>query len=175
MQALLFDYRNFGRSARDPAGLSEQSLLDDAQRAYDWIKQAGFADREILIWGHSLGAAVAAQLARRNAPAGLILEGPFTSLWDMARYRYPWLLVPPFLIWDKFDNLSAISQLHLPVLVMHAENDSIVPHFMGEQIFKTANSPKGFILLKGIDHNDFPEVYKEYLPSLRDFIAAATR
>lgn len=169
VSALIFDYRNFGRSDRSNEGLNQKALVSDAQAGYDWIKAQGFSEDRILIWGHSLGAAVAAHVAAQNTPQALVLEGPFSSIPAMGRARYPWLLMPEFLIWDKFDNLAAVHKIKARVLVMHAENDTIIPISMGREVFEHANQPKQFVLLKGIDHNDFPSVYKQYKEMLVQF------
>lgn len=171
---LIFDYRNYGKSDHSPAGLSEQALVADASAAYDWLlANSGHNSSQTLVWGHSLGAAVALQVALARSPAGLIMEGPFTSISDMARYRYPWLLFPDSLLLDKFNSFAQIKALKSRLLIMHAEKDSIIPLGLGKKLFENAPKPKQFLLIKNSDHNNFPDVYKNYVAQLRNFAAQA--
>lgn len=171
---LLFDYRNYGKSEKSTTGFSEQLLVNDALAAYQWLlSNSGSASDRIIVWGHSLGAAVALQVAIAREPAALVLEGPFTSISEMTRYRYPWLYVPSFLVLDKYDSLSKIRKLKSRLLVMHAEKDTVIPLSMGRELFAAAPYPKEFLLIKDRNHNDFPEVYREYAEELRRFAQSA--
>jgi fermentation-respiration switch protein FrsA (DUF1100 family) len=167
--ALLIDYRHYGNSQDGPSGLTEQGVHRDVQAGYDWLKARGVLEKNIIVWGHSLGSSFAAWLASNNHPAGLVLEGSFPSAYAMARYRYPWLLIPKFLIWDKLETGLYVTRRNFPLLVIHAENDTIIPLELGQEVFELASKPKEFLLVPGIDHNDLPSVidrYKEHLIGL---------
>jgi pimeloyl-ACP methyl ester carboxylesterase len=122
---LLFDYRSYGASQKAP--LNEKGLDGDALAAYQWLRAKGIPDNRIFIWGHSLGSSVAAELATQTHPAGLILEGAFPSIYAVSRQRYPWLLVFPFMIWDKFETGQYVTERTCPLLETHAEKDTIIP------------------------------------------------
>jgi len=166
--ALMVDYRSYGKSQKAP--LTEEALGEDALAAYQWLKGKGIPDSRIVIWGHSLGASVAAKLATRVKPAGLILEGALTSIHGMAREKYPWLLIPPFLVWDKFDTETYVTQRSCPLLQFHAERDSIIPMKLGERVFQKATEPKRWMVVKDTDHNDFPSVAAQYRKPIMDFV-----
>ncbi len=167
--SLLFDYRCYGSSCQ--GDLSEQSLDTDAQAAYEWLKAKSIPEKRIMIWGHSLGSSVAAKLATQNHPAGLILEGAFPSMKSISRQRNPWLILPSFLIWDKFETGNYVQNRACPLLELHAEKDTVIPIELGREVFKLAVEPKQWLEIKGINHNDFPSVAYQY----RDVIQAFTR
>jgi len=170
---LLFDYRSYGKSSAASEGLSEASLQSDAKGAYDWLRSKGIAPKNIVIWGHSLGSAVAAGLASEREAAALILEGSFPSMVTMAHFRYPFLIIPDFLIWDKFNSAKYISSLKIPKLLIHAKLDHIIPIQFGKALFESAPDPKEWLEIEGIDHNDFPSVYKSYIEKIQRFVNAA--
>jgi fermentation-respiration switch protein FrsA (DUF1100 family) len=112
---------------------------------------------------------VAAWLATQTHPAGLILEGAFPSTLAISHKRYPWLLVPPFLVQDPFDTESYVQKRTCPLLEFHAEKDTIIPIDLGERVYSKAVEPKQFVVVKGIDHNDFPSVAAQYKDVVMDF------
>jgi uncharacterized protein len=165
--ALIFDYRSYGGSSKAP--LSEKAVENDALAAYQWLKDKGIPDDRVLIWGHSLGSSVAANLATQTRPAGLILEGAFPSIYAVSRQRNPWLLLFPFMILDPFDTEKYVTQRACPLLMIHAERDTIIPIELGQRVFEKAADPKEWLLVKGINHNDFPSVAVKYKGSIQDF------
>jgi len=166
--ALLFDYRSYGNSEKGP--LSEEALGNDALGAYHWLLQRKVRPDRIILWGHSLGSGVAARLATRVGPAGLILEGALPSVRDVAQEKYPWLLVPEFLIWDNFQTEVYVAQRACPLLQFHAEKDSIIPIELGKKVYESAVPPKRWMVVEGIDHNDFPSVAYRYKKPIMDFV-----
>ncbi len=166
--ALIFDYRCYGGSQKAP--LSEKAVDGDALAAYEWLKAKGIPDSRILIWGHSLGSSVAAWLAAQTHPAGLILEGAFPSICAVSRYRNPWLLVFPFMIWDKFGTEKYVTERSCPLLEVHAEKDTVIPIELGQRVFSQAVAPKQWITITGIDHNDFPSVAYQYEKPIQEFV-----
>lgn len=164
---LIVDYRCYGGSQHAP--LSEKAVDGDALAAYQWLKTKGIPDKRILIWGHSLGSSVAAELATQTHPAGLILEGAFPSIYDVSRHRNPWLLVFPFMIWDKFETGKYVAERTCPLLEIHAGKDTIIPIELGQEVFHDAVEPKQWLVVPGIDHNDFPSVAYQYEKPIQEF------
>lgn len=165
---LIFDYRGYGDSQKAP--LSEAAVDQDALAAYIWLKTQEIPENRIFIWGHSLGSSVAAQLATKVQPAGLILEGAFPSVLSVSRQRKPWLLVADFMVKDKFDTERYVQARTCPLLETHAEKDTIIPEELGKQVFEKAAAPKQWLEIKDIDHNDFPSVAYRYKKPIQDFV-----
>ncbi len=133
---LLFDYRGYGRSSGSP---TEQGLYQDALAAYEWARSAGYAPGAIAVFGESLGAAVAVELARLRPVAGVVLENAFTSLPDMGAALYPWLPVR-LLARDRFDSLAKVPELAAPILALHGRADEIVPFALGQRLAAAAKA-----------------------------------
>jgi fermentation-respiration switch protein FrsA (DUF1100 family) len=149
LQVLIFDYRGYGRSEGQP---SETGTYRDGDAAWDYLREVrGLQDSEIIIFGRSLGAAVAADLASRTRPAAVILESAFTSVPDLAAGIYPWLPVR-LLSRYRYDNLRKVERIDRPLLVVHSRQDEIIPFAHGKQLFERAHQPKQFLELNG-DHN----------------------
>jgi hypothetical protein len=123
----------------------------------------------IILWGTSLGGAVAIDVALQRSPAGLILESTFSSAKDVAKTAYPFL--PVYLtLRTKLNSIEKISQLRIPLLMMHGDQDSVIPLSLGKKLFAAANEPKEFYLIQGADHNDTYFVGgNEYLQKVQNF------
>ena len=146
------DYRGFGQSS---AALPSETLaLEDARAAWDWLGQQDGAARRY-VFGHSLGGAVAVQLAEGNAQlAGLMLEGSFTSIPDLLGYfKWGWLPVGA-LITQRFDSGRRIAQVQAPVLVVHGSQDQLIHPDLGRALYALAPEPKRFVLVEGGSHHD---------------------
>ena len=111
----------------------------------------GVKEKNIVIYGESLGTGVATHLSQNKNFGGLILETPFTSMIDAAKNFYPYIPVG-LLLKDKFDNKSKIKNISIPVLIMHGEVDQIVPFFMGKKMYEIANEPKYSYFTKHDNH-----------------------
>ena len=148
----VFDYRGYGHSAGRP---NEEGTYRDAQDAYAWLRNKGFAATNIIAYGESLGGGVVAELALRETIGGLILQSTFTSTTDVGSEMFPWLPVRTVTN-IRYDTRSKLPRLQVPVLVMHGRADSLIPFRHGERLFAAANEPKLFCELAG-DHNDQPE------------------
>jgi fermentation-respiration switch protein FrsA (DUF1100 family) len=147
---MLFDYRGYGRSSGRP---DEQGTYDDAHAALSCLReQPGVDPSRILYFGESLGGAVAIELARAHAPAGLILLSTFTSVREMARVHYPFIPAP--LVPDAYPSLKLVRDLHVPLLVLHGDRDDIVPLEQGRALLDAAPGPKRMRVLRGAGHND---------------------
>jgi fermentation-respiration switch protein FrsA (DUF1100 family) len=165
---LIFDYRSYGNSEKAP--LSEGAVSQDALSAYRWVQSKGIPENRMLIWGHSLGSSIAARLAAQTHPQGLILEGAFPSIYAVSRVRNPWLLFPPDMIHDKFETEKYVTQRSCPLLMGHADNDSIIPRGLGMKVYEAASQPKVWMMAAGINHNDFPSVAYHYKEPIQKFI-----
>ena len=165
---LLFDYRGYGRSEGSP---DEEGTYRDARAAWRWLLARGQPPGRIVIFGESLGSAVALQLALDSEGArALVLESPFASIPEMARAVYPFLPVSP-LVRTRYDNLAKVGRLHLPLLVLHGDRDDIVPFAQGRRVFEAAPQPKRFYAIPGASHNDTYLVGGEaYWRVLREFL-----
>ena len=164
----LFDYRGYGRSEGRP---SEKGTYLDAEAALAYLHSRGDVNKDrIIYFGRSLGAAVAVEMATRQAPAALILESPFPSVPYMARRLYPFLPVWP-LLRTRYDSLSNIGEVQAPLLVLHGGSDDIVPIEAGRKLFEAAREPKEFYVISGAGHNDTYLVGgQDYFDEMRRFI-----
>ncbi|HIJ79027.1 MAG TPA: alpha/beta hydrolase [Deltaproteobacteria bacterium] len=165
---LIFDYRGYGQSEGAP---SEEGTYLDAEAAWQYlVGEKGFAPREIVLFGRSLGGAVAAQLAARHEPGGLILESVFTSVPDMAAQLYP-LLPARLLSRYGYDARQALAGVHCPLLVVHSPGDDIIPFSHGRQLYQAGNPPKSFLEISGDHNSGFITSGKRYRQGLADFLA----
>ena len=167
LDVLIYDYRGFGESEGKP---TEAGTYLDAKAAWDYLLVGrGIAPQQIVIFGRSLGAAVAAELASQHLSAGVILESAFTSVPDMAASIYPWLPVR-LLSRYRYNNLEKVARITSPVLLVHSRGDEIVPYDQGERLFARANEPKQFLELSG-GHNDGNHVSHDiYMQTLQRFL-----
>ncbi|GAA4428979.1 alpha/beta hydrolase [Acidovorax lacteus] len=157
MQALGFsvlaiDYRGFGQSS--PGLPSEQSAAADASAAWDWLAQR-YPDRPRYIFGHSLGGAIAIELARQvQDERGTLVEGTFTSIPDVVRtYRWGWLPVSP-LITQRFESVRKVAEIGSPLLVVHGSDDRVIAPELGRRLYEAAQEPKRFVLVEGGAHHN---------------------
>ena len=156
---LAIDYRGFGESsARSP---TEQSAGEDAEAAWDYLATLAPA-RKRFIFGHSLGGAMATQLAiKRPDAAGLILEATFTNIPELiSEYRFGFLPVG-MLVTQRFDNIERINAVKIPVLIAHGTNDTTVPFKMSEKLYQAATAPKRFFRADGGSHHNLTASYFE--------------
>jgi fermentation-respiration switch protein FrsA (DUF1100 family) len=167
LQVLIFDYRGYGESQGSP---SEAGTYRDVDAAWQFLLTArGLPESGIIIFGRSLGAAVAADLASRTRPAAVILESAFTSVPDMATGIYPWLPVR-LLSRYRYDNLGKMARITRPLLLVHSRQDEIIPIAHGERLFERAHEPKRFLEIQG-GHNDaFLTSRKAYTHGLKTFL-----
>ena len=166
----IFDYRGYGGSDGRP---SEAGTYRDAKGALDYVlsRKDVNADR-IVYFGRSLGTAVGVWLATQCAPAGLVLESPFTSVRDMARHAFPRLPLH-YMVRGKYDSLSRIKDVSCPVLVIHGQNDPLVPLKQAQKLFEEAGEPKQFYLILGAAHNDTYQVGGDsYFRVLGEFVSS---
>jgi len=173
VNVLAVDYRGYGRSEGKP---DEAGVYQDADAAYDYlIKQRHFRAEDIIIYGHSLGGAVAVNLASRRPCGGLIVESSFTSARAMARRMFA-IPAIAYVVKSRFDSLQKIRDVHAPILIAHGTRDEMIPFAMGQQLFQAAPEPKRFYPIEGAGHNDALEVGGEsYLTCLKAFVETCGR
>jgi len=152
LSVFIIDYRGYGNSKGKP---DEQGLYKDASAAWSYLtEEKGFADNQILIFGRSLGGAVAAGLASRVQAGGLILESTLSSAGDFARSVFP-VLSRLVSIRYNFNTVENVKQVNYPVLVLHSPDDEIMPFHLGEKVFQSAHEPKRFVRMQGGHNNGF--------------------
>ena len=135
---LIFAYRGFSGNEGEP---TEKGLYKDARAVKYWLNLNNIQDNEIILYGESLGTAVAVDLAKEFNFSGIILESPFTSMQKLAKIYYPYLPIK-LLLKDKYKTDEKIQNINSSILIMHGKQDKIVPFFMGEKIFDLAKNPK---------------------------------
>jgi len=169
LDILLLDYRGYGRSE---GRASEAGLYRDARAAYQAAAERGLTPERIVLFGESLGSAVALQLALERPCGAVILETPFLSVPALARKYYPY--VPRFLIRTRFDSERKIARLSVPKLIIQAERDEIVPAGHARRLFDLAAPPKELYVIPGATHNDtYGAAGKQYFETWRRFLNAA--
>lgn len=144
-----FDYRGYGQSEGTP---SEEGTYLDAEAAYDWLMKQGYLSANVIAFGESLGGGVASELALRKPIGGLVLQSTYTSTADLGAELFPWLPVRT-LGRINYNTRRKLPRIHVPVLVLHSPDDTIIPVHHGHQNFEAANDPKLFHEMRG-DHND---------------------
>lgn len=164
---LVFDYRGYGRSEGSP---TESGVLADARAARRWLAaRAGVRERDVVIAGHSLGGGVAVDLAASDGARGLVLEGTFTNLPDVAASHVPLLPVRAVML-TRLDSAAKIPAYRGPLLHVHGDADRVVPYSLGQRLFRAANEPKRFVTVPGGNHNDL--YTPEYVAALDRFLGS---
>lgn len=173
LSVLLFDYRGYGRSEGRP---SEQGLYRDAVAAHDYLRaKERVSPERVVLFGRSLGGAVAGEVALRRPAAGLILESSFPSVEAVARFHY-WGLPAHWLIGADFRLIDRLPHLALPSLVIHGDRDDLIPPALGKAVFDALKDPKSFYLVPGADHNNLPfQGGAAYFTRLRTFVESVVR
>jgi uncharacterized protein len=166
LDVFLVDYRGYGRSSGAP---NEAGLCADGEAIFEAARARGFAPERIVLFGESLGGAVAVETALRKPARAIILETPFLSIPRMAKMIYPFL--PSFVVRTKFDNEAKIGRVGIPKLIVAAEKDDVVPPEHARRLFELAREPKQFFVIRGAAHNNTYIVGGgEYLEVWRGFL-----
>ncbi len=162
------DYRGYGKSEGSP---DEAGVYRDAEAAYLYLVEGRHFDpKDVFVYGHSLGGAVAVELASRHECGGLIVESSFTSVPAMAHriYHVPFIEYLPH---SRFDSLAKIARVRAPVLIIHGTEDMVIPFEMGQKLFEAARQPKTLMRIEGAGHDDPYVVGGEaYFNRLRTFV-----
>jgi fermentation-respiration switch protein FrsA (DUF1100 family) len=168
---LIFDYPGYGKSG---GSTSEAGCYAAADAAYDWLtRQRNVPPGKLVVWGGSLGAAVALDLAVRKPCRALLLMAPFTSFPDIAQTKFPWL-PGRWLVRNQFDNLAKVHRLRVPLFITHDRRDGTIPFSQGELLFDAAPAPKRFYPTDRGLHNDMPAAEAAW-PALQAFLDACEK
>ena len=167
LDVLIFDYQGYGLSEGSP---SEAGTYADSEAAWQYLtEEKGIAPERIIIFGRSLGGAVAAKLATAHQPAGLIVESAFTSIPDLVGDIYPYLPLRPILRFD-YGTIDSIAKVGCPVLVAHSPEDDMIPFHHGRELYEAAAQPKQFIELRGGHNSGFYDSSQVYKAGLESFL-----
>ena len=161
---LIIAWRGFSGNKGKP---TEKGLYEDAKSALRWLANKGVKEENIIIYGESLGTGVATEIAQNKNFAGVILETPFTSMASVGKSKYPFFPVS-FLLKDKYESDKKIKNIKSPILIMHGEVDTLVPFWMGKELYNLANEPKYSYFSEYDDH--MMEYNEKLLNELKKFI-----
>ena len=164
---LIIAWRGFSGNNGKP---TESGLYIDGKSAVNWVLEQGVKEENIVLYGESLGTGIVIEIAQNRNFAGVILETPFTSMVNAAKQFYPYIPIN-ILLKDKYENEKKIRNINIPIIVMHGEEDTIVPFSMGKKIFEIANEPKYSYFTKYDNHmmeydNQLINALKKFLKSL---------
>jgi len=167
LAVLIIDYQGYGKSGGRP---SEANTHADGAAAYRYlVEKRGVAPQRLVLFGRSLGAAVAARLATEQATGALIVESGFTSVPDLGSDLYPWLPVRLLSRLD-YDVRASLAKVSCPVLVIHSRDDEIIPFRHGEALFAAARPPREFLAISGGHNDGFLRSGRLYVNGLEGFL-----
>lgn len=163
----IFDYRGYGISNGVP---NEKGLYLDVLGAYDYLKDKGFEDKDIIVFGRSLGGAIAIFLASfTRGLRGIIIDSTFISAralgYDILGYN-----LPEFLVSNRFESIKKIKKINIPKLIIHSEEDDLIPFYHGERLFAEASEPKLFLKILGLHNNCMYESKDIYIAGIKRFL-----
>lgn len=168
LSVFIIDYRGYGQSG---GRTTEKGIYRDADAAWRYLtEERGISANNIVVFGRSLGASAAAQLAAQQQPLALIVESSFTSVPDVAQELYPWL---PARWLSRLNHATRefVRNVNCPVLVVHSRDDEIIPFHHGEAIFESAKEPRTLLALRGTHNDAFLRDQATYMQGLRAFLA----
>jgi uncharacterized protein len=169
---LVFDYRGYGLSPGEAP--NERQLYQDSQAAWDYLRKVRqIPSKQILIYGESLGGAIALDLAVKHPTAGgLIMQSSFTSMTEAIKHRAFLQLFPiDQLLTERFDSISKVRSLQIPVLFLHGSADSVVPSTMSDRLYEAAPEPKQLFMISGADHvRIYQPREQSYLRAIQRFV-----
>lgn len=172
LSVLLVDYRGYGQS--QGAFPQERTVFQDAQAAWTYlIQQRGYQPGQVMIFGHSLGGAIAIDLAvQQPQAAGLIVQGSFTSMEEMAYRTTPFGWLPiDWLLTQRFDSIEKVSRLGMPVFYIHGVEDREVPADMSQSLYEASPAPKRIWLVPNAGHNGLADVAGEtFFDQIKSFL-----
>lgn len=169
LNLFLFDYRGYGQSSGTP---SETGTYNDALATWDYLTETrDIPSTEIVLYGESLGGAIASWLATQRHSAMLILASTFTSIPELAQNIYPFLPAR-WIARFEYNTLANLKSIDLPVFIAHSPHDEIVPFSNGERLFQAANEPKQFLALANGHNDGFIFMREEWIDTLDVFIGA---
>ncbi len=163
----IYDYGGYGNSTGKP---SEKRCYQDIRACWRWlVEEQGIPPERIVLFGRSLGGAVAADLAAEVTPGAVILESTFTSAVTLGKEAFPFLPVG-LLLRHRFETEDKLARFTAPLLVVHSPDDDIVPYHHGKALFERAPEPKTFLEIGGGHNDGFSETGEPYVQGLRRFL-----
>jgi fermentation-respiration switch protein FrsA (DUF1100 family) len=163
-RTLMVDYSGFGGNEGSP---TEREVGIDGRAAFDHLVAAGVPAGRIVIYGESIGGAVAADVAADRECAGVVLQSTFSSASSMALRLYPWLPLAALYTRGVFPTARRLERIKAPLLVVHGDRDEIIPFAEGERLHRIAGARSEFLAVPGAHHNDFMDVAgRPYLAGL---------
>ena len=167
LNVIIYDYRGYGNSEGKP---SEKKLYQDSEAVYSYlINERKIDPKKIILFGRSLGGAVAIDLASKNTVGALISDSTFSSTVDMGKRIYPFLPVHWF-IKQKYDSIRKVSRITAPKLFIHSRDDEIVPFELGEKLYAAAAEPKERYIMTGGHNEAVVSAGEEYFERIRSFL-----
>jgi uncharacterized protein len=161
----IFDYEGYGKSQGKP---SEKNLYRDVTAAYGYLLSSGITQEQIIGYGESIGGAVIVDLASRKSIKAIILDSTLTSVKDMIKDVYPFL--PYWVFSSRFDSEAKISNIKIPKLIIHSQDDEIIPFKLGKKLYEASVEPKEFLKIQGGHNSNFFESEKILKEKISDFI-----
>jgi fermentation-respiration switch protein FrsA (DUF1100 family) len=172
VRTVLFDYSGYGGNAGTP---SEKEAYADGLAVYDFVAAQGVPPEQIVLYGESLGAAVALEVATRRSCAGVVAQSPFSSVSSFALRVYPWLPLTALLARGAFPSTDRVQEVDCPVLVVHGDQDEVIPFAEGLKLHRAAPAGTELITVKGAGHNDFFDIAgPEYLRTIGERVRSWT-
>jgi len=172
VSVLVYDYRGYGLSKGDP---TVETICSDGDAAYEFlIKNRGYHPENVILYGQSLGCAVACHIGKDHRVAGLILQSGFASLRHVAYQRFPLLRTAPILVPDALDNQQILSHSTLPLLLIHGDRDRVVPFSNAEDLYKSAAGVKRLVVCPNAGHNLYPQSAELHRQAVLQFIQEVT-
>lgn len=166
MGVLLYDYRGYGRSQGSP---DEAGTYADAEAAWNHlIHKLAIPPRQVVFYGHSLGGGVATWLATQHPCRALVLEGSFSALSSLGKEMYP--MFPGWVARISYDSLSRLAQVTVPVLIIHANGDEVIPIAHGRRLYEVAKPPKRFLETIGSHNRGFVTAGEDAWRSFQQFV-----
>ena len=167
VDVFIIDYRGYGRSEGTP---TEDGTYRDARAAYEYLtKTRNRGPRTLVVYGESLGSAVAAELASKVDVGGLVLEEAFTSVADVGQRMFPFLPVR-WCVRNRYDTLSKMPRIRAPVLIFHSRDDEFFDLRHAQRLFEAANDPKQLVELRGRHNDAFLTSAEAYRNGLKEFL-----
>lgn len=167
LSTFIIDYHGYGQSGGKP---SEQGTYMDAEAAWDYLTgERGIPAREIIVFGRSLGGAVASWLVARHTPGAAIIESTFTSMPDIAAHTYP-LLPARWLAHYKYPVLENLRRAQCPVLIVHSPDDALIPIQHGRRLYEVVPGEKAFLEIAGTHNNGFVATGEDYAQGIDEFL-----
>ncbi|MBL1262010.1 MAG: alpha/beta hydrolase [Thiotrichaceae bacterium] len=170
LATFIFDYRGYGQSQGSP---TEQGTYDDAEAAWAYLlRDRGIKPEDVVVLGRSLGAAIASAQAARHPPGALVIESTFTSAPELAAEMFrifPARLMSRF----KYSVRDNVANIHCPILIVHSNDDDVIPFHHGTRLYEAANEPKTFMEISGEHAQGFHTSGPQYLDGLKQFLKGA--